>query len=257
MGRGQAIPGRDGNQALARKGSNCKPVGQWGCGVLPLAGLTVHECNSGAWEKAYQSCCEGPNQNLCWKGGRIAHHMPRAVPQPSSSTGDFSVDEAHFLSFLLQEGPAPSGRSEGAACLSGPSSQPVWIFSLNRHHSLFRVTLDSLCFPGTFLYLHGLIAASMVSSEVVGSDKTLTRTRSEGSQLFSSWPSFPLVPAIPRTHISQCPSSPTLPHQPSLPSGPGLWVGRHSLASGIFPACSSRKFESREGKPDSWLLSSY
>lgn len=86
----------------------------------------------------------------------------------------------------------PTGRSGGAACLSGPSSQPVWIFSLNRHHSLFRVTLDSLGFPGTFLYLHWPIAAPMVSSEVVGSDKTLIRTRSEGSQLSSSWPSFPL-----------------------------------------------------------------
>lgn len=62
VGRAQAIPGRDGSQALARKGSNCQAVGQWGRRLLPLAGLTVHGCISGTREKTYHSCWEGPDQ---------------------------------------------------------------------------------------------------------------------------------------------------------------------------------------------------
>lgn len=105
------------------------------------------------------------------------------------------------------------------ACLSVPSSQPVWIFSLNRHHSLFRVTPDSLCFPATFS---------------------------------SSWASFLLVPIIPRTHISQWPSLPTLPAFRAWALG-----GEAQLSFWDFPSRSSRKSELGEGKPDSWLLSSY
>lgn len=154
--------------------------------------------------------------------------------------------------------PTPGGTSSqweergSSTCLSGPSSQPVWVFSLSRHHFLLRVTPDSLCCPATSLYLYWPTTALVVSPEVAGSDKTLIRTWREGGQLSSSWAYFPLVPVIPRTHISQCPSLPILLHQPSLPSGLGLWVGRHSLASGISPACSSRKSELGEGKPDSW-----
>lgn len=143
------------------------------------------------------------------------------------------------FSSSVEEGPAPSGRIKGA-----PSFQPVWIsfFSagitfLSESHQL------PLGFPATFL-LHWPIEALMVSPELAHSHKNPDqRVQSEEGLLSSSWASFSLVPTMPRTHFSQCLSPGTWLSQPSPPSGLGLWVGKHSSASGISPAGSSRKSE--------------
>lgn len=88
------------------------------------------------------------------------------------------------------------------------------------------------------------IEALMVSPELAHSHKNPDqRVQSEEGLLSSSWASFSLVPTMPRTHFSQCPSPGTWLSQPSPPSGLGLWVGKHSSASGISPAGSSRKSE--------------
>lgn len=147
------------------------------------------------------------------------------MPLPSSSS--------------VEEGPAPSGRSKGA-----PSSQPVWISFFSASITFLSESHQPpLGFPATFL-LHWPIEALMVSPELAHSHKNPDqRVQSEEGLLSSSWASFSLVPTMPRTHFSQCPSPGTWLSQPSPPSGLGLWVGKHSSASGISPAGSSRKSE--------------
>lgn len=63
VGRGQAVPGRDGSQALARKGSGFA-VGQRGRRLLPSQATDTPQEHG----EEHHSYCEGPDQNPYTKG---------------------------------------------------------------------------------------------------------------------------------------------------------------------------------------------
>lgn len=104
--------------------------------------------------------------------------MPRAIPQPNSSAvgpqclpHERQPPPPPAPSYCsVEEGPAPSRRIMGAACLPGPSSQPVWISSSTGITFSSGSHRPPLGLQAIFL-LHWPRAALLVSPEVAHSDK--------------------------------------------------------------------------------------
>lgn len=170
------------------------------------------------------------------KKNSSSHAQGHSTAQLSCWGPSGSALERHCPSFLFhqcQVGAAPRGRTEGAAW-SFISASLHSFFFLNRHHSVLRGTSASLCLLATCL-LYWPTAALMVPPEVADGNRTLTRVRSEGGQLSSSWAYFPLVPVIPRTHYLPVPFPRTL-SAPALPALGTALGGEAQLSLWDFPS---------------------
>lgn len=131
----------------------------------------------------------------------------------------------------VEEGPAPSRRIEGAACLPGPSSQPVWVSSSTGITFSSGSHRPPLGLQAIFL-LHWPRAALLVSPEVSHSDKIQIRV--SGGQLSSSWASFPLGSSSARNPFLPVP----LPRNQAAPTLPAFrtWaLGGEAQPSRDFP----------------------
>lgn len=173
------------NCRASRNGAEADALG-WAYGPLVrprrMRGSCCEARNSiwGKRKKSSHSHAQGhPTAQLLCRGACVCHGDDAPTPPSYSS---------------VEAGPAPRSRCEGAACLSGPSSQPVWASSSwLQSFSSTGITFSSESLqppwglPAIFLLL---TAAVMVSPEVAHTDKILIRVRNEGDQFLHLGLSF-------------------------------------------------------------------